>query len=120
MAGRANAKLKNGRERSLYAGTDKRYVRRDETGRFLEVNVAGRSLSQDIKSKSKVKYIRNSGKPWTKSEINQLRELAKANTPTRVIGLKLGRTEDAIRSKAGSVKVSLKPTKQASYDLRKK
>ena len=120
MAGRATSKLKYGSEKSLGVGSDKRYVRRDEAGRFLEVNVTGRSLSQDIKSKSKVKYIRNSGKPWTKSEVNQLRDLAKANTPTRVIGLKLGRTEDAIRSKAGSVKVSLKPTKQASYDLRKK
>lgn len=120
MAGRAKSKLKNDSEQSLHAGTDKRYVRRDEAGRFVEVNVAGRSLSQDIKSKGKVKYIRNSGKPWTKSEVSQLRELAKANTPTRVIGLKLGRTEDAIRSKAGSVKVSLKPTKHESYDLRKK
>jgi hypothetical protein len=66
------------------------------------------------------KYIRNTGKPWTKADVTQLRELAKENTPTRVIGLKLGRTEDAVRSKAGSEGVSLKPTNQAPYNRSKK
>ena len=37
------------------------------------------------------KYIKNSGKQWTPSEEKQLKSLAKDNTPTRVIGLKLGR-----------------------------
>ena len=46
------------------------------------------------------KYNRNSGKPWSKSDTTQLKDLAKKNTPTRVIGLKIGRTEDAVRSKA--------------------
>jgi hypothetical protein len=32
------------------------------------------------------KSIRNSGKPWTPAQVKQLRELAKGNTPTRVIG----------------------------------
>lgn len=48
------------------------------------------------------KYTRNKGKPWIPSDVKQLRALAKENTPTRVIGLKLGRTETAIRSKANS------------------
>lgn len=34
-------------------GTDKRYVRRDEKGRFKDVVDVGRSLSQDIKRKAK-------------------------------------------------------------------
>jgi len=34
-------------------GTDKRYVRRDEKGRFDEVVDVGRSLSQDMKRKAK-------------------------------------------------------------------
>ena len=34
-------------------GTDKRYVRRDEKGRFNESDDQGRSLSQDVKRKAK-------------------------------------------------------------------
>ncbi|MCW9089215.1 MAG: hypothetical protein OQK54_06765 [Gammaproteobacteria bacterium] len=66
------------------------------------------------------KYDRNSGKPWTNSEIKQLGELAKGNTPTRVIGLKLGRTEDSVRSKASQESISLRPTNQSPYNRRKK
>lgn len=64
------------------------------------------------------KSDRNSGKPWTSSDVKQLKELARGNTPTRVIGLKLGRTEDAVRAKAGEVRVSLKPTNQSPYGRR--
>jgi len=62
------------------------------------------------------KYNRNSGKNWTKSDVSQLRSLAKENTPTRVIGLKLGRTEDSVRTKASQAGVSLKPTNQSPYN----
>ena len=62
------------------------------------------------------KYNRNSGKPWTKSDTSQLKDLAKKNTPTRVIGLKIGRTEDAVRSKASEIGVPLKPTNQSPYN----
>lgn len=34
-------------------GTDKRYVRRDEKGRFEESDDVGRSLSQDVKKHAK-------------------------------------------------------------------
>jgi hypothetical protein len=34
------------------------------------------------------KAPKNHGKPWTKGDINELKGLAKQNTPTRVIGLK--------------------------------
>ncbi|HKG14404.1 MAG TPA: hypothetical protein VKB12_13835 [Pyrinomonadaceae bacterium] len=34
-------------------GTDKRYVRRDEKGRFGESDDVGRSLSQDVKKHAK-------------------------------------------------------------------
>jgi hypothetical protein len=43
----------------------------------------------------------NHGKQWTPAEVKQLKQLAQENTPTRVIGLKLGRTADAVRAKAG-------------------
>ena len=66
------------------------------------------------------KSTRNSGQNWTKQDVGQLKKLAKENTPTRVIGLKLGRTENSIRSKASQESVSLKPTNQSPYNRRKK
>jgi hypothetical protein len=64
-------------------------------------------------------YKRNSGNAWTSSDINELQRLAAGNTPTRVIGLKLGRSEDAVRAKASEEGISLKPTNQAPYGTHK-
>lgn len=64
-------------------------------------------------------YTRNSGKEWTKSDVAKLKELAKENTPTRVIGFKIGRTENSVRSKAFDEGVSLKPTNQSPYNKKK-
>ncbi|MWD26812.1 hypothetical protein E0K89_004905 [Aquicoccus sp. SCR17] len=61
-------------------------------------------------------YDRNTGEPWTKDDVDQLRQLAAENTPTRVIGLKLGRTEDAVQSKASAEGISLKPVNQSPYN----
>jgi hypothetical protein len=66
------------------------------------------------------KSTRNTGRPWIPADVVQLKELVKQNTPTRVIGLKLGRTETAIRSKATSEGVSLKPANQSPYNRRNK
>lgn len=49
------------------------------------------------------KYNRNSGKQWADREVRELKLLAIQNTPTRVIGLKLGRTENSVRSKASKI-----------------
>ncbi len=65
------------------------------------------------------KYTRNTGKEWTRTDVKQLRELARENTPTRVIGLKLGRTENSVRSKASDEGVSLKPTNQSPNNRKK-
>lgn len=65
------------------------------------------------------KYNRNSGKPWIFQDVQQIKQLARENTPTRVIGLKIGRTEDAVRSKASDEGISLKPTNQSPYNRRK-
>jgi hypothetical protein len=62
----------------------------------------------------------NHGKPWTKGDEGKLKYLAEHNTPTRVIALKLGRTEDSIRSKASEENISLKPPNQSPYGFRKK
>ncbi len=65
------------------------------------------------------KYNRNSGRRWSGADIGQLQRLARANTPTRVIGLKLGRTPAAIYTKASDLGLSLKPTNQSPYGRRK-
>lgn len=57
---------------------------------------------------------------WSRREVARLRELADGNTPTRVIGLKLGRTEDAVYSKASDKGISLGPTNQSPYNRRKR
>ena len=62
------------------------------------------------------KYNRNSGKSWTRTEKANLRSLAAGNTPTRVIGLKLGRTPGAVQTQASKQGVSLKPTNQSPYN----
>jgi hypothetical protein len=62
------------------------------------------------------KYNRNSGNGWVSAEIQQIRQLAAQNTPTRIIGLKLGRTENAVRTKASEAGISLKPSNQSPYN----
>lgn len=62
----------------------------------------------------------NNGKAWTAQQDAQLKAEAAGNTPTRVIALHLGRSEDAIRSRAQDLDVSLKPTNQSPYGTRKK
>lgn len=66
------------------------------------------------------KSTRNAGKRWSAADAKQLRQLARENTPTRVIGLKLGRSAAAIQSKASDLNVSLKPTNQSPYNRRKR
>lgn len=62
----------------------------------------------------------NAGKSWKPTEVKTLKDLAKGNTPTRVIGIKLGRSEDAVRSKASVKGISLKPTNQSPYGTKKR
>jgi hypothetical protein len=65
------------------------------------------------------KQPQNHGKGWTTSDVRQLKQLANGNTPTRVMGLKLGRTPEAVQQKASQEGVSLKPTNQSPYNRRK-
>ena len=62
----------------------------------------------------------NSGKAWAPADKASLRSLASHNTPTRVIGLKLQRTPEAVQSMASQMRVSLKPTNQSPYGTKKK
>ena len=65
------------------------------------------------------KYTRNKGKRWDKASKQALKKLAQDNTPTRVIGLKLGRTENSIYNMASELDISLSPTNQSPYNRRK-
>lgn len=62
---------------------------------------------------------KNNGKQWTSTQESQLRTLARQNTPTRVIGLKLGRTPGSVQTKTGELNVSLKPANQSPYNRSK-
>ncbi len=53
--------------------------------------------------------IRDDGGSWSDDEITQLCELAGCSTPAHIIGLNLGRSENAVRSKAHEIGVSLDP-----------
>lgn len=48
----ASKKVSSKRE-LIDTGSDKRYVRRDDKGRFSESDDQGRSLSQDVKRRAK-------------------------------------------------------------------
>ena len=89
----------------------------------VEVSVAKKVNTGNSKwssTKSRNASSSNTGKRWTPTQLRQLRQLASQNIPTRVIGLKLGRTENAVRTKASEKGVSLKLKNQSSYYRRKK
>ena len=81
-----------------------------------------KSLANLIPAKKKAnpKYTRHTGEAWSSADLQQLKSLAKHNTPTRVIGLKLQRSETSVRSKAQREGVSLKPANQSPYNRRRK
>jgi hypothetical protein len=63
---------------------------------------------------------KNSGKHWNPQEISKIRSLARVNTPTGVIGLKLGRTKEAVQAKASEQGISLRPINKSPYNRRSK
>ena len=65
------------------------------------------------------KAPKNHNTAWTPPQVKDLKNLAKENTPTRVIALKMGRTPDAIQSEASKMSISLKPTNRSPYGTHK-
>jgi hypothetical protein len=55
---------------------------------------------------------------WSAQDVRTLKQLARANTPTGVISLKMGRTPTATRSKAQREHISLKPANRSPYSRR--
>ncbi len=70
--------------------------------------------------KANPKYKRNMREPWSRNDVRMLKQLAKANTPTGVISLKMGRTETAVRGKAQREGISLRPANRSPYNRRAK
>ena len=50
-----------GKRELIDTGTDKRYVRRDEEGKFTESDDVGRSLSQDVRKSAKTEVTSGQG-----------------------------------------------------------
>ena len=61
-------------------------------------------------------YLRNNGKIWTAKEMRDIAFFADSNTPTGVIGLKIGRSKAAIYAKAAELGISLKPFNRSPYN----
>ena len=61
--------------------------------------------------------IRNAGEPWTDQDLTRLEELATENIPPSVIGMRLGRPEEAIQLKAAQAGITLSPACRPPYGL---
>ena len=70
--------------------------------------------------KAHPKYKRHQRESWSEGEVRKLRQLARGNTPTGVISLKLSRTPIAIRGKAQREGISLKPANRSPYSRRRR
>jgi hypothetical protein len=56
----------------------------------------------------------NHGRDWTPAQDRQLKQLVRENTPTRVMGFKLGRTPGAVQQHANDLGLSTpEPVQQA-------
>jgi hypothetical protein len=62
----------------------------------------------------------NHRKSWSPADDRELKKLIRENTPTRVMGIKLGRTPDAVQQHANDQRLSTKPTNQSPDERRKK
>jgi hypothetical protein len=80
---------------------------------------AGSPIGRKGPRKANPAYKRRSREPWGKEEVRELKSLAKQNTPTGVISLKLQRPLAAIRSKAQREGISLAPANRSPYTRRK-
>ncbi|WFU18678.1 hypothetical protein [Bradyrhizobium sp. CB3481] len=68
--------------------------------------------------KTNPSYKRRVGEPWSMADVRMLKQLAKDNTPTGVMSIKLQRPVAAIRSKAQRERISLKPINRSPYNRR--
>ena len=68
------------------------------------------------KSGAKKKGGRAERQPWSQDDLKQLKTLIKENTPTRLIAMKLKRSEISVRGKVQRDGLSLRPTNRSPRD----
>ena len=73
-----------------------------------------RSRAHALLSKS----TQNNGKRWSAADLGLLAKLSCQNMPTRLMGLKLGRTADAVYRNASQRRLSLLPPNQRPHGRR--
>jgi hypothetical protein len=61
------------------------------------------------------KTVKPTRNPWSPTEVKSLKTLAKGNTPTRLIAMKLRRTTNSVYAKARAEKISLAPPNRSPY-----
>jgi hypothetical protein len=61
--------------------------------------------------------VRNAGEPWTEEDLAQLEELAAENIPPSVIGVRLGRPQEAVEVKAIEAGITLSPANRPPYGV---
>jgi len=80
----------------------------------------GSPIGKEGPRKANPAYKRRSGEPWSDADLKNLKQLAKGNTPTGIMSLKLQRPPAAIRSKAQREGISLSPINRSPYNRRTK
>jgi hypothetical protein len=80
----------------------------------------GSPIGKKGQRKANPSYKRRSRQPWSTTDVSKLKQLAKGNTPTGVMSIKLQRPVAAIRSKAQREGISLRPANRSPYNRRAK
>ncbi|OAF10024.1 hypothetical protein AYJ54_12650 [Bradyrhizobium centrolobii] len=81
---------------------------------------AGSPIGRKGPRKANPSYKRRTRQPWSRADVSKLKQLAKGNTPTGVMSIKLQRPVAAIRSKAHREGISLRPINRSPYNRRSK
>jgi hypothetical protein len=80
----------------------------------------GSPIAKKGPRKASPSHKRRSRQPWSRADVGKLKQLAKGNTPTGVMSIKLQRPVAAIRSKAHREGISLRPVNRSPYNRRTK
>jgi hypothetical protein len=79
-------------------------------------NTQKKTAKKLVKTGAKKEDGRSNPRSWSKDDIKQLKTFIKENTPTRLIAMKLKRTEASVRWKVHGEGLSLKPTNRSPRD----
>jgi hypothetical protein len=76
-------------------------------------NTLKKTAKKRVKADAKKKDGRSNPRSWSKDDIKQFKTLIKENTPTRLIAMKLKRTQASVRWKVHGEGLSLRPTNRS-------